>query len=249
MTDSSDGTGATARALAATLDREIAVLQGEALPPGWTGKIWAMHQGIAYAETAKDAPDYFLLTDADIEYAPDAVTRLVARAKASSTRAHLPDGEAELRELGRARAHPGLRLLLPDALSLRLGEPEQTPRPRRRRAAACWSSARAARARAASRAIRAALIDDCALARLLKAEGPIWLGLTERVRSLRSYPQLRRHPPHGRPLGLCPARLLAAAAAATVVAGMALTYLAAPVLAAVCAVCRRRCCRRARPGR
>jgi hopene-associated glycosyltransferase HpnB len=38
--------------------------------------------------------------------------------------------------------------------------------------------------------IRGALIDDCALAKVLKARGPIWLGLTERVHSVRPYPAL-----------------------------------------------------------
>ena len=37
-------------------------------------------------------------------------------------------------------------------------------------------------------AIRDALIDDCALARRFKAKGMIWLGLTDRVASIRSYP-------------------------------------------------------------
>src|SRR5258708_6861357 len=36
-------------------------------------------------------------------------------------------------------------------------------------------------------AIRSEIIDDCALARRLKRQGPIWLGLTRRVASLRSY--------------------------------------------------------------
>ena len=39
-------------------------------------------------------------------------------------------------------------------------------------------------------AIRDAVIDDCALAARLKECGPIWLGLTERVRSIRTYPKL-----------------------------------------------------------
>jgi hopene-associated glycosyltransferase HpnB len=39
-------------------------------------------------------------------------------------------------------------------------------------------------------AVRGALIDDCALARALKAQGPISLALTERVRSVRNYPSL-----------------------------------------------------------
>jgi hopene-associated glycosyltransferase HpnB len=36
-------------------------------------------------------------------------------------------------------------------------------------------------------AVRGQLIDDCALGRLLKLQGPIWLGLTHRARSLRAF--------------------------------------------------------------
>jgi hopene-associated glycosyltransferase HpnB len=39
-------------------------------------------------------------------------------------------------------------------------------------------------------AIRDALIDDCALAKKLKACGPIWIGLTQNVSSIRAYPSL-----------------------------------------------------------
>ena len=38
--------------------------------------------------------------------------------------------------------------------------------------------------------IRTALIDDCALAKILKAHGPIWIGLTDRVHSIRAYPSI-----------------------------------------------------------
>ncbi len=123
--DSSDGTGGIARTLAATLDREVTVLQGEPLPPGWTGKVWAMQQGIAHAETMTGAPDYLLLTDADIEYSPDAVARLVARAEASRTVLTSLMVKLNCESLAERDSHPGLRLLLPDALSLRLGEPER----------------------------------------------------------------------------------------------------------------------------
>ena len=39
-------------------------------------------------------------------------------------------------------------------------------------------------------AIRDALIDDCALAKLLKAHGPISIALTDRVHSIRAYPEI-----------------------------------------------------------
>jgi len=78
--------------------------------------------------------------------------------------------------------------------------------------------------------VRAALIDDCALAKALKAHGPIWLGLTERVRSVRRYPALadiRRMVARSAyaQLRYSPLVLLAT------MAGMALAYLVPPLLA------------------
>jgi glycosyltransferase involved in cell wall biosynthesis len=78
---SSDGTAAAALETAAALDagRQLDVVAGRPLPAGWTGKLWALEQGI---ETARrKAPAYFLLSDADIVYAPDTLTRLAARAQ------------------------------------------------------------------------------------------------------------------------------------------------------------------------
>jgi hopene-associated glycosyltransferase HpnB len=225
--DSSDGTGATARALAATLDRQVTVLHGEALPPGWTGKVFAMHQGIAYAETA--APDYFLLTDADIEYPPGAVTRLVARAKASGTVLTSLMVRLNCESLAERALIPAFvfffQMLYPFAWV------NQRDAKTAAAAGGCMLVERRALARAGGIAkIRAALIDDCALARLLKAEGPIWLGLSDDVLSLRSYRRfgnIRRMVARSAyaELDCSPVLLIAT------VAGMVLTYLAAPILA------------------
>lgn len=79
-------------------------------------------------------------------------------------------------------------------------------------------------------AIRGALIDDCAMGQALKRQGPIWLGLTGRVRSIRPYPHLediRRMVARSAYAQLGYSPLLLAGA----VAGMVLTYLAAPLLA------------------
>jgi hopene-associated glycosyltransferase HpnB len=79
-------------------------------------------------------------------------------------------------------------------------------------------------------AIRGALIDDCTLATLMKRQGPIWLGLTERVRSIRPYPHwadvrsMVTRSAYAQ-LRYSPVLLLGT------VAGMALTFLAAPALA------------------
>jgi len=79
--NSSDDTAAAACQIAAGAGREAVILQGKILPPAWTGKLWALHQGIIHAQSMKPTPHYLLLTDADIFYAPGAIKRLVARAK------------------------------------------------------------------------------------------------------------------------------------------------------------------------
>src|ERR1700680_4658148 len=61
---SEDDTADVARSVAA--GREVVVLRGQPRPPGWTGKVWAMQQGIAYAAAMQDPPQFLLLTDADI---------------------------------------------------------------------------------------------------------------------------------------------------------------------------------------
>jgi hopene-associated glycosyltransferase HpnB len=76
--NSSDGTGALARELAVT-DGRLSVLDGELLEPGWTGKMWAVSQGLRQMETL--AADYVLLTDADIVHGPGHLASLVSRAE------------------------------------------------------------------------------------------------------------------------------------------------------------------------
>jgi hopene-associated glycosyltransferase HpnB len=78
--------------------------------------------------------------------------------------------------------------------------------------------------------VRNALIDDCALARLLKRQGPIRLALTERVRSVRAYrsiTDIRRMIVRSAYAQLRFSPLLLA----LTVLGMAVTYLAPPALA------------------
>ena len=78
---SDDGTGDLARAAAAEGARPIVVLRGAELQPGWTGKMWAVNQGVAEAQVRFD-PEFFLLTDADVVHHKTNLSELVARAQA-----------------------------------------------------------------------------------------------------------------------------------------------------------------------
>ena len=73
MTTARDGTADIARRAAAATARKhgCTIVAGRPLPAGWTGKLWAVKQGVEAAQAAADPPDYLLLTDADIVYAPD----------------------------------------------------------------------------------------------------------------------------------------------------------------------------------
>ena len=123
MTTAATGPAAIAHGAAAAIAREdrLRVVTSRGLPAGWTGKLWALKQGIDAAAALPQPPDYLLLTDADIVHAPDSVAPDGRARRAERVGADLADGEAALRELGRARQRPGLHLLLPDALSVLAG--------------------------------------------------------------------------------------------------------------------------------
>ncbi len=79
---STDGTTALAHGMAATSPRPIHVLEAPPLPPGWTGKLWALETGTRAAAGLAPEAGYILLTDADITHAPETLARLVAQAEA-----------------------------------------------------------------------------------------------------------------------------------------------------------------------
>jgi hopene-associated glycosyltransferase HpnB len=189
---STDGTAAVCRERAAGLARDkdrsfalpIRVLEGEAPPAGWSGKLWALQQGLAEV----DRP-YVLMLDADIELAPGVVPGLLDVAQRRS--AGLVSIMATLHCAGFWE-----RLLVPPfVFFFKLLYPfarVNGPGPTAAAAGGCMlADAAALREAGAFTAIRAALIDDCTLAALLKRSGcPLWLGLSRSVVSLRVYSTL-----------------------------------------------------------
>ncbi|MEM6912688.1 MAG: glycosyltransferase [Pseudomonadota bacterium] len=59
----------------------LTIVSVPALPAGWSGKLWAMHTGLAEAEDAANGADFILFTDADIVVDENLLTRLVAKAE------------------------------------------------------------------------------------------------------------------------------------------------------------------------
>src|SRR4051794_36185669 len=186
--DSNDGTADIARRTAIALGKEdrLTVVNSTPLPPRWTGKLWAVKQGIATAEE-KFAPKYLMLTDADIVHAPDTASWLVAHAEKHNI--VLTSLTARWRcEALPERVHiPAFifffQLLFPFAWVNRTDTDTAAG------AGGCMlARTDVLRDAGGIDAIRDALIDDCALAAEMKKQGPIWIGLTERVQSIRPYP-------------------------------------------------------------
>jgi hopene-associated glycosyltransferase HpnB len=228
---SSDGTAdvALAAAQAAGSPERLRVLQGKPLPAGWTGKLWAIGQGVEHVEQMAEKPPFLLLSDADIGYAADSLRRQIALAMNGGY--SLVSRMAKLRceNLAERSLIPAFifffQMLFPFAW---------VNRPDRSTAAAaggCMLVRRQDLAAAGGIAsIREALIDDCALAARLKTQGPIRLELTERVVSLRPYPsvgEIRRMVARSAyaQLRYSPLLLLGT------LLGMALIYVAPPALA------------------
>ncbi len=185
--NSTDGTANAARASAGMLGatHRITVVNGAPLPRGWAGKLWALQQGWEAATQVK--PDYFLLTDADIELAPDNLARMVA---------HAEHGNFDLVSLMVKLRSDTLaeKFLIPAFIYFffLLYPPARISNPRSRIAGAaggCILIRSDALERAGGfSAIRSNVIDDCALAaRVKQAGGRIWLGVTNSTRSIRGY--------------------------------------------------------------
>jgi hopene-associated glycosyltransferase HpnB len=179
--NSSDDTAALARNAGAE------VLHGRPLQPGWTGKLWALRQGVEAA--VAEQPDFLLFTDADIVHDPGNVASLVS--KAERDHFDLVSLMVHLRCVSFAE-----RLTIPAFVFFFFQlYPPRWIADRSRSTAGAGGGCVLIRPEALQRAggvqaIRSELIDDCALARAVKRSGgSVWLGTTNTTVSTRAYPR------------------------------------------------------------
>lgn len=175
----------TARAARVEGGSSVRVVAGAPLPPGWTGKLWALERGRRGVTTP-----LILLLDADIELAPGLLPALLERKR--TTGAQLVSVMAALR-----METFWERLLMPAyVFFFKLLYPFRIANSRSRLVAAAAGGCILIETRVLEEvggfaALRGALIDDCALARQVKARGyRTWIGLSRGVRSRRAYPDL-----------------------------------------------------------
>lgn len=184
--NSTDGTAEAARAVASAIDqKKLHIISGRPLPSGWTGKLWALEQGIEAA--LKLNPRFLLLTDADVEHAPNNIATLVSLADRG--RYELVSFMVKLHCATMAE-----KLLIPAfVFFFFMLYPPLSIRSARRKAAGAAGGCVLIRPQALALAggigaIRHEVIDDCALARAVKRSGGrVWLGLTPTTHSFRPY--------------------------------------------------------------
>ncbi len=199
---SEDATADVARQAAAEngVGERVRVVSASALPPGWTGKLWALNEGVSRGgptqagtltasglNSAAEVPDFYWFTDADVTHTPDTLSRLVGRAERE--RLDL----ASLMVMLQAKTLPE-RALIPAFLYffLMLYPPKWIADEELGTAGAaggCILLRREALTRIGDlAAIRGEVIDDCALAKAVKLSGGrVWMGLTRKSTSLRAY--------------------------------------------------------------
>jgi hopene-associated glycosyltransferase HpnB len=198
---STDGTAEVARQSAHPSQNEapLEIMTTASLPQGWSGKLWAVHQGIEQVlqDTTQPLPDYFLLTDADILHEQTTLQDLALKAEQE----HLD--LVSLMVLLRCQSF-WEKLLIPAFVFFfqKLYPFPWVNQPRHPMAAAAGGCILVRRdvlmGVGGIEVIRKALIDDCALGAAIKGAnsdqggtGRIWLGLTTTTVSLRPYPSLQ----------------------------------------------------------
>src|SRR5579864_6055130 len=227
--ESTDGTADVARRASEKAGKPDAliVIQSKPLPAGWTGKLWAMYQGIERARALQ--PTWLMLADADVLHGPETVAKMGLIA--SQGHYDLVSFMVKLH----CESLPEKLLIPAFVYFFFMLYPPAWIRSTRRSTAGAAGGCMLLRAQTLERAgglesIRSAIIDDCSLARLLKQHGgKLWMGLTDKSQSLRRYETFAdiehmisrtafkqlKHSPF---LLLC------------TIAGMVITYLAPPLL-------------------
>ncbi len=193
---STDGTASVARRVAQESNKswQLEVLCGEPLPLDWSGKLWAMEQGIRHGQELKPPPEYFLLTDADIEHDGANLRHLVTKAEQENLDLVSLMVLLRCENFWEQMLIPAFVFYFQKLYPFRwVNDPTN---PTAAAAGGCILIRRQAlNCIGGIQAIRQALIDDCALAQAVKSNrqsehGGIWLGLSSLTRSLRAYPSL-----------------------------------------------------------
>ena len=187
--ESNDRTVEVAQAAAAQFEggNKVQIISGKQLPSGWAGKVWALQQGMNRA--VRTQAKYYFLSDADVYHDTSNLTRLVSKAEKDELDLVSLMVKLQCRSSWDWLLIPAFIFFFQKLFPFnRVNDPSS-------RVAAAAGGSMLVRKTAMDRigqytSIKSAIIDDCALARKLKENGPIWLGLSTTTRSIRAYDNL-----------------------------------------------------------
>lgn len=197
---SDDGTTEIAYELATIFDKtdRLTVISGQLLSSGWSGKLWAMEQGIQYIKEQNLHPDYILFTDADIEHHQTNLRELVGKSQQENLALTSLMVRLRCKSIWEQFLIPAFVFFFEKLYPfLWVNDPHH-------KMAAAAGGCILIRQDILEQVggleiVRQALIDDCSLAAAVKlklqdvSENPpqgIWLGLSEKTCSLRPYDSL-----------------------------------------------------------
>ena len=167
--------------------RNLILLKGKQLPSGWVGKTWALKQAVDQAN--KKFFDYYLFLDSDITFSKNLVKKVI----------HLSKSENLLMISLMAKLNCNSfweKMLIPSFIFFfqKLYPFNYVNDKKKNLAAAAggfiFCKASEFKKENLYNKIRNKVIDDCNIAKLLKKNGAIWLGLTNQIKSGRSYKNL-----------------------------------------------------------
>jgi len=187
--ESNDRTVEVAQAAAAQFEggNKVQIISGKQLPSGWAGKVWALQQGMNRA--VRTQAKYYFLSDADVYHDTSNLTRLVSKAEKDELDLVSLMVKLQCRSSWDWLLIPAFIFFFQKLFPFnRVNDPSS-------RVAAAAGGSMLVRKTAMDRigqytSIKSAIIDDCTLARKLKENGPIWLGLSTTTRSIRAYDNL-----------------------------------------------------------
>ena len=165
---------------------KLTIIEGDNLPPGWSGKLWALEQGRRMVES-----EYILLLDADIELKSGTLNTLLNKAISEDIQLVSLMAALQMQNFWEKLLMPSFiyffKLLYPFSLSNTSSKLVAAA------AGGCiLIRAQTLQGIGGFSALKNALIDDCTLARMVKNNGgKTWIGLTHSAVSHRQYPGLK----------------------------------------------------------
>jgi hopene-associated glycosyltransferase HpnB len=167
----------------------VHLINGTKTPSDWTGKIWALAQGIVLAKKNFRHAKYFLFTDSDILHHPENLTELTNKAVNESLALVSLMAKLRCTSVWETLLIPAFIFFFQKLYPFALVNNPKNP------VAAAGGGCMLVNCQYLEKvggleAIKTAVIDDCALAILLKQFNPIWIGLTQSTKSLREYQSL-----------------------------------------------------------